>query len=337
MHQIYGEVRWENTDVTNQVLNVGVCHGTVVTKHTWDVAGQIEALSGVPIELVTVRVPRDVHAYAEDNLVNTMRHALRTNTCDLVVHCLEEMPVPDAGDLTYVTPRRASVKEALCAPSGHTLADLPRGSRVSVDTELRAAGLRVLRPDLEPVMTHGSLAHRINQLFEPGSDLDAALASYADLLTIGRTELVTEVLEPADLPPMAGQGAIAIETRAPYLADNPWLIKAFSRLDDVETRLGVRAERALLQHLGPQVSGPVGAWGRLEGGRLLLGAAIITDSNIGQYRHRAYADLPPLPVGGQLTATEQAELDRIADALGAKVAAHLLDLGAAGTPMLEAA
>ena len=315
------------------MLNVGVCAGTVVTKHTWEMASQIEALTGVPIELVTIRIPRDIHAYTEDNLVYAMREALQSGTCDLVVHCLDEVPAGDTEGLNYVTPQRGSVKEALCTPSGHTLAELPRGSRVSVDTELRAAALRALRPDLEIVMTHGSLAHRINQLFQPGSDLDAALASYADLITIGRTELVTEVLEPVDMPPMAGQGAIAIETRADYLSENPWLVKAMQRMDDLPTRLGVRAERALAAELAGKTKAPVGAWGRIVAGQLLLGAAIIGDDAAnggGQYRHRGYADVPQLANGTNLTDEDRAELDRVADELGRKVAAHLLELGASG-------
>jgi hydroxymethylbilane synthase len=316
-----------------------VCAGTVVTKHTWEVAGQIEALTGVPIELVTVRVSRDIHAYTEDNLVNTMREALRSGVCDLVVHCLDEVPVGEAPDLVYATPVRMSVKEALCAPSGETLAELPRGSRVSVDTELRAAALHALRPDLEPVMTHGSLAHRINQLFQPGSDLDAALASYGDLVTIGRTELVTDAPAPTEMPPMAGQAAIAIETRQDFLAANPWLGKALARFDDLATRLSVRAERSLLAQLAGAVSAPVGAWAKVENGHLLLAAAVVGEE---QFRHRSYVAVPQLSgagagagvgagigagVGANISAGELAELDRVADDLGRKVAAHLLEQG----------
>jgi len=290
-------------------------------------ASQIEALTGVPIELVTVRVARDIQAYTEDNLVGAMRQALRNGLCDLVVHCLDEVPVGANPDLVYVTPARGSVKEALCTPTGLRLAELPAGSRVSVDTELRAAGLRALRPDVEVVMTHGSLAHRINQLFLPGSDLDAALASYADLLTIGRTELVTQVMEPVEFPPMAGQGAIAIETRADYLAANPWLARALARMDDLPTRLGVRAERALLEALAGKLDAPIGAWGRVADGQLALGAAVVGDS---QRRHRGFAPLPQLTHDAgapDLTATDRAELDQIADDLGREVAEQLLNLG----------
>jgi len=303
-----------------------------VTKYTWEVAGQIEALTGVPVELVTVRVSRDGRALPGVNPVEAMRAALRAGACDLVVHCLDEVPIGQTPDLVWVTPQRGTVKEALCTPTGDKLAELPRGSRVSVDTELRAAGLRALRPDLEPVLTHGTLAHRINQLFEPGADLDAALASYADLLTIGRTELVTEVFEPVEFPPTAGQGAIAIETRQDYLADNPWLTKALQRMADLPTHLSIRAERALLADLDGQVADPVGTWGRVENGQLLLGAAIIGDE---QYRHRGYAPLPALAEGGPLDAEE---LNEIADNLGHKVAQHLFDLGAgADTTLLQAA
>jgi hydroxymethylbilane synthase len=315
------------------VLNVGVCAGTVVTKHTWNVAGQIEALTGVPIELVTVRMGRDGHAFPWDTPVKAMRAALREGLCDLVVHCLDEVPIGEAKDLVSVTPKRGSVKDALCAPSGEKLADLPRNARVSVDTDIRDAGLRAIRPDLEIVMTHGSLAHRINQLFQPGSDLDAVLAGYGDLLTIGRTEMVTEVLDPGEIPPMAGQGAIAIETRATFLADNPWLQKALARVDDLPTRLSVRAERALMAALADEVTDPIGTWAWVENNHLILAATIIGDSqlesgNVGQYRHRGFAPVPDFSVDAEYSSAELAELDKIADGLGRKVANHLLQLGA---------
>ena len=51
-------------------------------------------------------------------------------------------------------------------------------------------------------------------------------------------------------------------------------------MDDVATRVAVTAERAVLIALGGGCLLPLGAWARIEDGRLLLNAALVVDGTI---------------------------------------------------------
>jgi hydroxymethylbilane synthase len=75
------------------------------------------------------------------------------------------------------------------------------------------------------------------------------------LARLGRLDEVTESLDPLQMLPAPGQGALAIECRE----DRPDLIEALTPLDDSDTRACVSAERALLAALEAGCTAPVGA------------------------------------------------------------------------------
>jgi hydroxymethylbilane synthase len=311
------------TDVASNPLRIGICAGVVCTKHAINYGNQLEGLVGRRIELVTVRIGRGGHLLPAVNPVPAMREALRNEKCDVVVHCFDEVPLPDAEDLAYVSPKRGVVKEALCTTTGQRLEELPPGTRVSVDTALKAADLKVFRPDLEVVMVERSLAYRLNQLSDPESGITAALTDYADLLTLGRTELVSQVLTPEELPPAAGVGAVAIEARQALLDQDPALALAFRRLDHLPTKLAVVAERATLAATAGETQYPVGVWGRVVGDELFLSASLVDHKNVGKWDAQGQLELPNLEEVGSDPVQVEALLE-IAGALGKRVAAQLL-------------
>src|SRR4029077_10133131 len=75
--------------------------------------------------------------------------------------------------------------------------------------------------------------------------------------------------------PSPAQGAIALETRCDTGAQD-----ACRPLDHPDTRVAVTAERALLAALGGGCLLPLGAWARIEDGRLVLTAALAGDRGI---------------------------------------------------------
>ena len=85
--------------------------------------------------------------------------------------------------------------------------------------------------------------------------VDAVVLARAGLLRLGRADEATEVIDPTQMLPAPGQGALAVECRA----DRPDLIDAFVPLDDVATRAAVSAERSVLAALEAGCSAPVGA------------------------------------------------------------------------------
>ena len=77
----------------------------------------------------------------------------------------------------------------------------------------------------------------------------------AGLARLGRLDEVTEMLDPLQMLPAPGQGALAVECRA----DRADVRAAVAPLDDADTRACVAAERALLAALEAGCTAPVGA------------------------------------------------------------------------------
>ena len=84
----------------------------------------------------------------------------------------------------------------------------------------------------------------------------------AGLARLGRTDVITETLDPILMLPAPAQGALAVECRL----DDHELVELLGALDHAPTRAAVTAERALLATLEAGCSAPVAADGaRAEG------------------------------------------------------------------------
>jgi hydroxymethylbilane synthase len=105
-------------------------------------------------------------------------------------------------------------------------------------------------------------------------DLDGVVLAAAGLSRLGRTETITELLDPTVMLPAPGQGSLAVECRTADAADGSVLAKAMQDYDDEATRLSVTAERALLARLEAGCSAPIGALATLSGDVLRLEAVV---------------------------------------------------------------
>src|SRR5205814_7390392 len=117
----------------------------------------------------------------------------------------------------------------------------------------REAQLRALRPDLDVLALRGNVDTRLRKL-ESG-EFDAIILASAGLKRLGREELVRERLSIDLMCPAAGQGALAVETRA---NDNATM-QSLSFMDDVASRATASCERTLLNGLGGGCQVPIGA------------------------------------------------------------------------------
>ncbi|MFZ2503142.1 MAG: hydroxymethylbilane synthase, partial [Nocardioides sp.] len=91
---------------------------------------------------------------------------------------------------------------------------------------------------------------------------------------------VTEVLDPLQMLPAPGQGALAIECRA----DDAALLDTLAALDDPFTRAAVTAERAVLATLEAGCSAPVAALGEVvegeDGDELWVRALVVSPDGL---------------------------------------------------------
>ncbi|MCB1254502.1 MAG: hydroxymethylbilane synthase [Austwickia sp.] len=271
--------------------------------------------TGLPVELVTIVTEGDVTTAPLTQIGGTgvfataIRHALRDGRADLAVHSLKDLPTaPEPGLVIAAVPQREDPRDALVARDGLTVASLPAGARVGTGSPRRAAQLLARRPDLDVVAIRGNVPTRL-ALVTDGT-LDAVVLAHAGLARLGLLAAVTEVIDPADMLPAPGQGALAIECAA----DRAELIAAVQPVLDHHADACVRAERALLATLEAGCTAPVGALGQIVQGpagiNLRLAAFVGTADGRSQLR-RSLAGSPLEP-----------------EALGADLARRLLDEGA---------
>jgi hydroxymethylbilane synthase len=187
--------------------------------------------------------------------------ALLDGRIDIAVHSLKDLPtsLPDGLALAAI-PKRHDPRESLVG--GASLAALAPGTRIGTSSLRRIAQVRFMRPDLEVVPLRGNVPTRVRKV-EHGEGLDAALLAIAGL---ERLELgdKANAIDPFDVMPAPGQGALGIEIRANDAATK----RALAALHDAESAMAVRAERSLLAALGGGCQAPVAAWvgaGRLYG------------------------------------------------------------------------
>jgi hydroxymethylbilane synthase len=201
--------------------------------------------------------------------VSALRQCLLAGDIDLVVHSLKDLPTAEVpGIALAAVPVRDDPRDALVARDGAKLADLPAGALIGTGSPRRAAQLRLMRPDIRPVPVRGNAGTRLAKV--TSGELDAVVLARAGLDRIGHLDLITEVFEPDEMVPAAGQGALAVECRD----TDPGLAGLLGCADDPDSRAAVTAERAVLAGLQAGCHAPVGAYAVVTD-RLRLTAVVI--------------------------------------------------------------
>ena len=218
------------------------------------------ARHGVAAEVVIIRtrgdadIDRPLHELeGKGFFTKEIEDALQGGRIDVAVHSLKDLPTTlPAGLQLGAIPVRHDPREALV--NGKSLLELAPGARVGTSSLRRIAQVRFLRPDLEVVPLRGNVPTRVRKV-ETGDGLDAALLAIAGLERLGLGGKAS-VLDPLDMMPAPGQGALGIEIRA----DDTRTRKALQPLHDASSAVAITAERALLAALGGGCQAPVAAW-----------------------------------------------------------------------------
>jgi hydroxymethylbilane synthase len=232
--------------------------------------------AGTPI---TAATPTGVY-------VSALRDALLAGEIDLAVHSLKDLPTYPHGGVTLVAiPPREDPRDVVVARDGLTLAELPAGSRVGTGAPRRVAQLHALGLGLEISGVRGNVDTRIGKV--TGGEFDAVILARAGLARIGRLGEVTEVLDPLQVLPAPGQGALAIECRT----DDEELRALLGALDEASTRAAVTAERQVLSTLEGGCAAPIGALGEVvdgeTGAELWLRAVVLSEDGAVAIRRSA--------------------------------------------------
>ncbi len=242
---------------------------------------------GVAAEIVVIKtrgdaeVDRPLHELeGKGFFTKEIEDALLAGRIDVAVHSLKDLPTQlPAGLALAAVPQRHDPRDALVG--GTSLGALPPGTRVGTSSLRRVTQLRYLRPDLQVVSLRGNVPTRVRKV-ETGDGCDAALLALAGLERLSLAARATPI-DPLEVMPAPGQGALGLEIRA----DDRATRDALRPLGDAASARAVAAERAVLSALGGGCQAPVAAW---VDGQRLFGRVTAAD---GAVQHTASAEIDP--------------------------------------------
>jgi hydroxymethylbilane synthase len=242
-------------------LKVGTRASLLARTQSTIVAERLAEALGIEVELVEVTTEGDVNGAPLASLggagvfVSALRDALLDGKVDVAVHSLKDLPTAPADGITLAAvPLREDPRDVLVARDGLTLGELPPGSVVGTGSPRRVAQLHALGLGLEITGIRGNIDTRAGKVAK--GELDGVILARAGLARIGRLDVVTEVIDPIQMLPAPGQGALAVECRT---EDTDLTDSIRAHLEDPFTRAAVDAERAVLATLEAGCSAPVGS------------------------------------------------------------------------------
>lgn len=196
--------------------------------------------------------------------------ALLDGRIDFAVHSLKDLAtqLPAGIAVAAVLPREDPRDALVARAEVSNLDDLPAGSRVGTSSLRRRAFLAARRPDIELCELRGNVPTRLQKVLD--GELDAVVLAAAGLKRLQLHEHISVRLPLAEFPPAPGQGAIAVCVRS----DDERAHRHLAGLDDFETRVAVEAERTVLARLEGGCHTPLGAYARIQDGRMTLHAML---------------------------------------------------------------
>jgi hydroxymethylbilane synthase len=179
--------------------------------------------------------------------VKEIEEALLDGRIDVAVHSAKDMTSSDpAGLIVGAYLEREDPRDALCGAD-----ELRPGMRVGTASVRRRAQLLALEPELSIEPLRGNIDTRLRKRGERG--LDAVVLAACGLDRLGLSGEIGLRLEPGQVLPEAGQGALALQVRA---GEEELVAEA----DHPETRRRVEAERACVFAIGGGCLAPVAAF-----------------------------------------------------------------------------
>ena len=198
-----------------------------------------------------------------------IEEAMAEHKVDLAVHSLKDLPTELSPEFTIAAiPEREDARDAFFSLRYSKLENLPSKARVGTSSLRRQAQLHALRSDLNIIPLRGNVDTRLRKL--QSGEFEAIVLAAAGVTRLGLSDAISFYFGPEEMCPAAGQGALAIETRA----NDKATIDALKFLDHPPTRAAVECERAALNALGGGCQVPIGAYAEPSVEGLLLRAVV---------------------------------------------------------------
>ena len=219
--------------------------------------------AGINVELVPMTTKGDIildtplaKVGGKGLFVKELEVAMLDGRADVAVHSMKDVPVdfPEGLGLEVICPRE-DPRDAFVSNTIKTLADLPQGAIVGTSSLRRQCQLKASRPDLDIRDLRGNVNTRLRKLDE--GQYDAIILAAAGLIRLEMPERIAQFIEPEEMLPANGQGAVGIECRN----DDETIKALLAPLECATTRIRVLAERAMNKALDGGCQVPIASYG----------------------------------------------------------------------------
>ena len=184
--------------------------------------------------------------------IKELEVAMAEGRADLAVHSMKDVPMemPEGFVLAAIS-EREDPRDAFVSPRYESLSALPQGAVVGTSSLRREAQLRAKFPHLSIKALRGNLDTRLKKL--DAGEYDAIILAAAGLIRLGLADRIRTRIDPAEMLPAPGQGALGIE----ICEGQPENQRIADGLAHAETSACVRAERAFSRRLGGSCHLPI--------------------------------------------------------------------------------
>ena len=234
----------------------------------------------VQVELVEIVSQGDKHLETplakiggKGLFLKELETALLDKEVDIAVHSMKDVTVnlPQGLHIPVIC-EREDPRDAFVSNHYQSLASLPDGAKVGTCSLRRKSQIAARYPKLELIDLRGNVNTRLARLDK--GDFDAIILAAAGLKRLEFDARIAAFIEPEEMLPAVGQGAVGIECR---MGDSI-VEKLIAPLHHVDTASRVWAERAANEKLGGGCHVPVAAHALLNGDELNLRTLVATVS-----------------------------------------------------------
>lgn len=197
--------------------------------------------------------------------VKELEQAMLEDRADIAVHSMKDVPIAFPEGLGLVTIcEREDPLDAFVSNQYDSVDALPQGAVVGTSSLRRQCQLSARRPDLIIRSLRGNVGTRLGKL--DAGEYDAIILAVAGLKRLGLGDRIRYAMPAEESLPAVGQGAVGIECRL----NDAQAIALLSALNDDDTAVRVKAERAMNTRLEGGCQVPIGSFALLQGDELWL-------------------------------------------------------------------
>ena len=200
---------------------------------------------------------------------------------DIAVHSLKDMETAEDNKLTIgAFIKRNDFRDVIISNKIKSLEDLQRKIVIGSSSRRRELQLKKINKNILVTSMRGNIDTRIKKLEE--DKLDGIILAAAGVKSLNLDNKIGFSFKIEEVIPAAGQGIIAVQCNK-----NDNIIKNFLRnINDQETEICARSERAMLETIGGDCETAVGGLAVVENNNLKLIAQLFSDSGLKSYEHK---------------------------------------------------